>query len=63
MFQILESASPGTTERRREVRAVEVLERIGTPEAIEVLRKLAGGVPDAVLTHESKAAIERLKKR
>jgi HEAT repeat protein len=47
----------------REARAVEVLEHIATPETRELLRKLAEGVPEARLTREAKAALERLAQR
>jgi WD40 repeat protein len=47
----------------RELRAVEVLERIGTPETLELLRKLAKGAPEARLTMEAKLALARLNKR
>jgi WD40 repeat protein len=45
------------------IRAIEVLEHIGTPEAIQALQILAGGTPKARLTQESKASVERLTKR
>jgi HEAT repeat protein len=45
------------------VRAVEVLENIGTPEARELLKSLADGVPEAVLTQEAKASLERLAEK
>jgi RNA polymerase sigma factor (sigma-70 family) len=45
----------------RSVRAVEVLEHIATPEARQLLGKLAGGAPEARLTREAKAALERNK--
>jgi hypothetical protein len=51
-----------TTEIRQAVRAVAVLEHIGTPEARQLLRKLTEGAPDARLTREAKAALERLAK-
>jgi WD40 repeat protein len=41
-------------------RALEVLERVGTPEAREVLKALAGGVAQAPLTRQARAALERL---
>jgi WD40 repeat protein len=41
-------------------RAIEVLERIGTPEAREVLESLAKGTPEVRMTREAKAALERL---
>jgi HEAT repeat protein len=47
----------------RGLRAVEALERIGTPEAREALKGLAGGIPEAVLTRAAQAALERLGER
>jgi RNA polymerase sigma factor (sigma-70 family) len=44
----------------RELRAVEVLEHIGTPEARQVLHVLAQGAAGARLTGEAKASLERL---
>jgi WD40 repeat protein len=49
-------------DRLREYRAIEVLERIGTPEAQKVLQTLADGAPGALSTEASRAALERLKK-
>ncbi len=45
------------------LRAIEVLEHIGTPEAQEVLKSLAKGAPEARITHEAKGSLERLAKR
>jgi WD40 repeat protein len=42
------------------VRAIEVLEHIGTPEAQQVLKTLAQGMPEARVTREASAALERL---
>jgi WD40 repeat protein len=47
----------------RSLRAIVVLERIGTPEARDLLRALAEGAPAARLTQGAKAALERLGKR
>lgn len=47
----------------RSVRAVMVLEQAGTPAARNLLRTLAGGVPEARLTREAKTALERLGRR
>ena len=41
-------------------RAVEVLERAGTPEARSVLAALAEGAPAARLTREARAGLKRL---
>ena len=49
--------------RLRAVRAVEVLEHLGTPEARHFLQKLSGGIPEARLTQEAKTALERLDRR
>jgi RNA polymerase sigma factor (sigma-70 family) len=46
-------------ERLRQLRALEVLERIGG-EARPVLKALAGGATDARLTREAKASLERV---
>jgi WD40 repeat protein len=47
----------------RPVRAVEVLERLGTPAARRVLRKVAGGNPAARLTAEAQEALKRLGRK
>lgn len=50
-------------ETMRRLRAVEVLERVGTGEAREVLAKVAGGASTSVVTTEAEAALKRLAKR
>jgi WD40 repeat protein len=45
----------------RELRAVEVLERVATKEARRHLELLATGAPEAILTSEAKASLGRLK--
>jgi WD40 repeat protein len=47
----------------RVIRAVEVLEHIGTADARQILQRLAGGAPNARLTREAKASLERLARR
>jgi len=48
-------------ESLRATRAVEVLERIGTPDAQKVLAELAAGAPGSALTQNATAALGRLK--
>jgi hypothetical protein len=43
------------------LRATEVLEQIGSPGAREVLERLADGMPEARLTLEARASLERLR--
>jgi hypothetical protein len=50
-------------ETLRAVRAVAVLEDIATPEARNVLERLAQGAPEARLTQEAKASLRRLALR
>lgn len=50
-----------TPESIRSIRALELLERLNTPESRELLSKLAKGAPDARLTREAKAALDRLR--
>jgi hypothetical protein len=47
----------------RALRAVEVLECLGTPESRQVLEVLARGAPEARLTREAKASLERLARQ
>jgi hypothetical protein len=49
-----------TAEQLRVVRAVEALERIGTPEARRLLKTLADGGPGELPTREAQAALDRL---
>jgi RNA polymerase sigma factor (sigma-70 family) len=57
------SARIPRAERLRELRAVEILERIGSAAAREVLHDLAEGTPLARLTREAGKAGQRLSKR
>jgi RNA polymerase sigma factor (sigma-70 family) len=50
-------------EQLRSVRALAVLEHIGTAAAGEVLAKLAAGTPEARLTREAQDSLERLRRR
>lgn len=58
---ILADAAVLKGERLQVLRAVEVLEHIGTPAARGLLELLASGAADARLTREAKASLERLK--
>jgi WD40 repeat protein len=49
--------------RLQALRSVEVLERIGTLEARQLLETLAGGTAEARLTQEAKGSLERLARR
>jgi hypothetical protein len=51
-----------STDLVRTVRAIEVLERIGTAEARAILANLARGAPDAWVTREARGSLERLAK-
>lgn len=58
----LKSKRPGT-DQIRAIRAVEVLERIGSREADVLLAELAAGSEGAYLTDHAREAIERRKRR
>jgi hypothetical protein len=59
LLERLEGA-PVPAEELLAVRGVEVLERVGSPEAKELLRGLAKGYESARLTREARSALERL---
>jgi hypothetical protein len=61
LLSLLGKAPPA--EKLREVRAVEVLEWIGSAEAQQVLQELADGTPAGRLTREASNARQRLSKR
>jgi hypothetical protein len=50
-------------DRLRQMRAVELLERIATPAARDVLSELAKGAAEAPLTLDAAAALERLRRQ
>jgi WD40 repeat protein len=52
-----------SAEQIRLVRAVEVLEHTGTPEARQLIEALAQGAPGALLTQHTQAALDRIAKR
>jgi hypothetical protein len=49
-------------DRLQTLRAVEVLERIGTPEARHVLQAMAGGADGALATTQARGALARWEK-
>jgi hypothetical protein len=51
-----------TDTRLQTMRAIEVLERIGSAEARQLLSTLADGAPGALATLQARAALERWKK-
>jgi hypothetical protein len=61
LLELVDMQADGTwpAEALRGSRAFEVLERIGTPESITILRTMAGGVPGDRLTDEAQAALAR----
>jgi WD40 repeat protein len=52
-----------SAQRLRVLRAVEVLEHVGSPEAMKVLDSLGRGTEGTRLTSEARAAVARLKQR
>src|SRR5262249_12406636 len=58
----LKPGGPLSAEELRHLRAVEVLEGVGTPAAKKLLEELAKGAPGARLTREAGAALRRLGK-
>jgi hypothetical protein len=50
-------------QRIRQWRALEVLERVGSHEAQQLLRELAGGAPAAHWTREAQGCLQRLEKK
>jgi hypothetical protein len=60
--ELLKALAPGgpNPELVRPARALEVLERVGTPQARRLLRALAKGNPGARLTADAQSALKRL---
>jgi RNA polymerase sigma factor (sigma-70 family) len=58
-----EATKPPTGERLLQLRVLEVLNRNGTSEALEILRTLSKGAPDAWLTVQAKGILERVERR
>jgi RNA polymerase sigma factor (sigma-70 family) len=62
--KVLEADGRGpSAERLRQERALEVVELMGTPEARKLLSELAKGAPQAWLTREARAALDRMGER
>jgi WD40 repeat protein len=63
--RILEAVSEGepTPDRLRNLRCVEILERIASPAARELLAALSRGAADAVLTRQAAESLKRLDNR
>jgi hypothetical protein len=61
--RILETVSDvePSADRLRDLRGVEVLERVGTPAARELLAALSKGAPDAVFTRQAAESLKRVK--
>jgi WD40 repeat protein len=59
---LIKHQGPGSwpQERLRALRVIEVLQKIGTPDARELLSTLALGAPDAELMEEARNSLERL---
>lgn len=48
---------------RQKLRAIGLLEKIGTPEALEVLQAVSKGTGEAVMTEAAKKALQRMEKK
>jgi RNA polymerase sigma factor (sigma-70 family) len=62
LAKLVREAWDPSPERRRAFRALELAERIGTPEAQELLQFLSKGAPESRLTGEARASLERLSR-
>jgi hypothetical protein len=58
--RLLQRLDKGSPEQWRRSRALEVLERIGSAEAVALLTKTAAGYPGSALTREAKESLARL---
>ena len=56
--RLLERLDPLRLQRER---AIEILEMIGNPSAVKLLKSLADGQPDAPLTRDARGALQRLQ--
>lgn len=64
MQRILDQLKPGLIQldTRKALWGIEILEQLATPEARQLLEKVAQGAPNAWLTLEAKASLDRLGK-
>jgi len=58
--RLLEQLQNPSFDQLQEMRAIEAVEAMHTPEAEKLLRHLAGGAPAALLTREARASLERV---
>jgi hypothetical protein len=63
VLEALDPSAPLTGERLRWARAIQVLERIGSAEAQEILEDLAQGLASASRTRAARQSLERLRGR
>jgi len=61
--RILESINKPKAHSLRIQRTLEILERLGTPEALEVLEQLAAATPQTQITDDAKKTLERLRRK
>jgi hypothetical protein len=52
---------PPSAESLRAFRAIEILERLGGPDARKIIETLTRGVPEARLTQDAKATLRRIR--
>jgi hypothetical protein len=63
LLEIKGEAPPLSTEEVRMLRAIEVLQVVGTPETRPALQKLARGAAEAPVTREAVLALKRLDRK
>jgi WD40 repeat protein len=61
IVDMLEMGPARSPEALRTYRAVQLLEQIGTPAAVDLLRTLGRGASEAMLTREAQASLRRLR--
>src|SRR5262249_28351428 len=63
LLEKLLGGGPASGELLRSLRALEVLEDIGTPSARQLRQTIGEGIPEARLTWEAKASLSRLRRK